>query len=513
MKITMLGHAGLKVETLAGATVLCDPWFDPEGAFQASWFPFPDNSHLLQDESLLRPAAVLISHARQDHVDPWFLRQLAVDVPVFIPRASSPRLKEMVLRAGPRRIVEADEWQEVEVAPGVVAFFVGEPGMSGRSAMVIRADGRVLLDMSDARLAPVQLREIRRTVGGHVDVFAFQGASASWYPMVYGYDDERAARLARKKRLGRFVQCQKAMKVVEPTIGIPIAGPPAFLDADLFPHNAQQEDGGTLPDAQQVADWLAGRGIANTAVLLPGDAWDAAAASKSADPQWAGFSFTDRWEYLRDYAARRRPRLDAVLARYPEPAESLEAPFRAYMEDLLSMSSYFNGRIDIRVGFDVRGPGGGEWAVDFRGGQEGVYEGLDGCGYVFTFESRWLPPILDRRMSWEDFFLSMRFSARRDPDLYNDHLFTMLKLADRDALRAVEAFETTPVSEERIIIHSEGKLYSVARYCPHAGSDLLEAGEVLPGGVLRCIVHHYEFDLDSGACDTPSCPAIQVEAL
>lgn len=512
MKITLLGHAGLEVETLAGATLLCDPWLSPEGCFQGAWFPFPDNSHLLADERLPRPDAVLLSHARQDHADPWFMERLHPDVPVYIPRRSSPGLKEKILRCGPRRIVEADEWEEVEVAPGVVAFFVGEPVMSGRSAVVIRADGRALLDMSDAQLAPVQLREIRSMVGGQVDVFAFQGAGPSWHPMVYGYEAERGAWLSRKKRLGRLLYCQKAMKVVEPTIGLPFAGPPAFLDSDLFPHNAQQENDGILPDPQQVADWLARRGITGTAVLLPGDAWNAEAQVKTADPRWDGFSFADRWEHLRDYAARRRPQLDVVLARFPEPGEPLEGPFRAYMEDLLSMSPYFNGRINMRVGFDVRGPGGGEWAVDFRPGHEGVYPGLEGCGYRYTFESRWLPPILDGRISWEDLFLSLRFTAWREPDLYNEHLLGLLRLADRDALQAVKEVETTPVNERRITIHSEGKVYSVSRYCTHAGGDLLEAGEVLPGGILRCLVHYYEFDLGSGQCDT-SCPALQVDVL
>jgi UDP-MurNAc hydroxylase len=512
MKITMLGHAGLKVETLAGATVLCDPWLSPEGCFQGGWFPFPDNAHLLTDERLLRPDAVLLSHARQDHADPWLLDRLHPDVPIYIPRPAARVLRETILRGSPRRIVPVEEWEEVEVAPGVVAFFVGEPPMNGRSAIVVRADGRTLLDMSDARLFPVQLREIRSKVGGTVDAFAFQGVGASWYPMVYGYQAERAAWLSKKKRLSALLYCQKAMKVVEPGVGLPFAGPPAFLDPDLFPHNAQQEGEGSLPDPQQVADWLAKRGITATAVLLPGDAWDAEAADKVPDPHWDGFSFADRWDHLRDYAARRRPQLDAVLARFLEPRESLEGPFRAYMENLLSMSPYFNGRIGMRVGFDVRGPGGGEWTVDFRPGHEGVYPGLEGCAYRYTFESRWLPPILDGRISWEDLFLSLRFAAWREPDQYNEHLRVLLTLADRDALRAVEEFEATPMDERRITIHSEGKVYSVSRYCTHAGGDLLEAGEVLPGGVLRCLVHFYEFDLRSGECDT-SCPALKVDVL
>jgi hypothetical protein len=38
----------------------------------------------------------------------------------------------------------------------------------------------------------------------------------------------------------------------------------------------------------------------------------------------------------------------------------------------------------------------------------------------------------------EDLLLSLRFSARRNPDIYNDHPVGLLKHADRDALEAVE---------------------------------------------------------------------------
>ena len=49
MNITYLGHAGLKIETRR-ATVVIDPWLSPEGAFQASWFQYPDNHHLVKSK-------------------------------------------------------------------------------------------------------------------------------------------------------------------------------------------------------------------------------------------------------------------------------------------------------------------------------------------------------------------------------------------------------------------------------------------------------------------------------
>jgi UDP-MurNAc hydroxylase len=511
MRVTALGHAGLKVET-AHATLLMDPWLSPQGSFQASWFVYPDNSHLLTP-SLLKPTAIAISHEHLDHIDPWFLAQVPSDVPVIIPHYPSPVLKQKILQGGPREIIEAAQWEVVEVAEGMQLFFVSEPPQNHDSAIIVQADGQTLLNMNDARLFPLQFREIRQKAGGHIDMFTLQGAGASWYPMCYGYPPERAVELSYQKRLAKYAYCLRAMKLVEPTVGLPFAGPPAFLDPELFQYNSEMENG-IFPDQQQVIDWLKGRKIENTVLLLPGDAWDIESKAKDPDPFWNGFSFEDRWSYLEAYAKQRSEQVEAVLARYPVPTNSLWGPFRDYFENLLAMSPYFNERINMRVGFDIAGSGGGQWTVDFRPGHEGVLDEMkEDCGYVYRFQSRWLVPLVNGSTPWEDFFLSLRFSAKREPDIYNDHLIGILKFAELEALQAIEDYETAMQSDERITIHSEGKVYSVSRYCPHAGNDMLNTGEVLPGGILRCLAHHYEFNLENGQCLNGNCPALEVELL
>jgi UDP-MurNAc hydroxylase len=117
-------------------------------------------------------------------------------------------------------------------------------------------------------------------------------------------------------------------------------------------------------------------------------------------------------------------------------------------------------------------------------------------------------------MPWEDFFLSLRFRAWRDPDLYNDHMLGLLKFAHGEALDAVERYETSMTFDERITVHADdGTAYRIQRYCPHAGNDLLESGEVLPGGIVRCLAHHYEFSLETGACTNTVCRALEVERV
>lgn len=509
MRITGLGHAGLRVET-SGATLLVDPWFSPQGAFQGAWFPFPENARLLEDPSLRSPTAIVISHEHLDHVDPWFLSQVPANVPVIFPWTPTETLRKKIASAGPRSLVQASPWERVQVADGTSVFFVSEASpMNHDSAIVIEGDGQTLLDLNDARLFAVQLRNIRQRVGGRIDAFSFQGAGASWYPMCYGYPKVEQDRLAAKKRAAKLRYAAKCVELLEPIVALPFAGPPAFLDPELFHHNAQMEDG-IFPDQAQVADFLAMRGH-HCSVLLPGDSWDASLRTKELDAAWEGFTYEDRWPYLEAYARRRAGQVASVRALYPEPDVSLWEPFREYFGSLLALSSYFNRKIDMQIGFHITGAGGGHWAVDTRSGEVSVDPEPGSSSVEYTFDSRWLPPILDRRVPWEDFFLSLRFSVRRNPDLYNDHLLGLLKFAEPEALDAVQSYEESMRLDERITLNVDDRTYAVSRYCPHAGNDLKETGEVLPGGILRCLVHHYEFDVRTGKCLNGMISSLDVE--
>lgn len=511
MRVTHLGHAGLKVET-DSTIVLMDPWFSPEGAFQASWFQYPDNSHLLTP-SLFQTSFVAISHEHMDHVDPWFLSRLNPDVPIVIHRYPSMALDRKILSAGPREIIAARAWEEVSLTEDTYVFFVPEESpVNHDAAMVVHSKGRTVLDLNDARLSPVQLREIRAKVGGTVDLFCLQGSGASWYPICYEFPKERRRELSQKKRLAKFGYVRRAIEALDPVTVLPFAGPPCFLDSELFHHN-EEMDAGIFPVQRHVAEWLGANGISNTVVLMPGDAWDVDDRQKRADSYWSGFDEKDRSSYLERYAERRRSAVRDVVGRHPTPTTSMWDDFHAYFERLLGLNDYFNRAIDMRVGFEITGPGGGSWSVDFRAGLEGIRETIADCSYRYRFASRWLPPLLSGSVPWEDFFLSLRFQVARNPDLYNDHLLSLLKFAEEEPLKAVERFESGMMLEERIILRSEGRKYRVQRRCPHAGHDLLETGEILPGRVLRCLAHHYEFSLDTGKCINGMCSSLASELL
>ena len=83
--LTYVGHAGWLIEN-KNFRILCDPWFNPEGAFFSAWFPFPDNLHLLDSDLLKDLDFIYISHSHQDHCDPWLLNQVDKSTTILIPK-------------------------------------------------------------------------------------------------------------------------------------------------------------------------------------------------------------------------------------------------------------------------------------------------------------------------------------------------------------------------------------------------------------------------------------------
>jgi len=142
--------------------------------------------------------------------------------------------------------------------------------------------------------------------------------------------------------------------------------------------------------------------------------------------------------------------------------------------------------------------------------EDGLRVDLDGGTerpeYTFTVAGRWLNAVLAGDIAWEDLLLSLRLTARRDPDQYNDYLIGLLKHANEPALRAVEEYEIRRAASEneRIVVQDGDRAYEIGRYCPHAGEDLA-VGAVIEDGVMQCLAHNFAFELATGRCVNARC--------
>ena len=506
MRIRFLGHAGLTAES-GGARVAVDPWLSPMGAYHASWFQLPCN-HRLWDEDWSDLAAVVLSHEHLDHLDPDFLRvKVRPDLPLVVPAYPSRNLVRKLRAICANPVIEVAEGEEHSLGGGLRVLFTQEESPANQDAVVtlVGPEG-VLVDMNDARLTPEQVDALKRRLGRPVDALLLQCAGASWYPICYEYSADRMAEHSEEKRRVKLEYAYRMLDRFAPRIGLPAAGPAAFLDESIFHCNDGMQGRGIFPDQKESAAWLAQRGYrGRMEILLPGDRLDLASGRFEPDAEARrDFSFDRKEEYLAGYARRMRPAIARHVASLEGPSSDLFEPFADYFVQLGSMSRYFLARIDMDLRFIVEGSHGGDFLVRCRPGRFEVRRtGGESGNYIVRMSQLWLHQILRHGLPWEDFFLSLRFTSRREPDVYNDHLLSWLKWADPDALRAIERYETRPDDGATIVVESSAGRFRIARRCPHAGASLENAP--IEGAIITCLNHHYRFDLRTGECLNGNC--------
>jgi len=506
MQIEFLGHAGF-VLTHGKIRVACDPWLSPLGAFHASWFQFPCNHHLWERD-YRDLAAVVITHEHQDHIDTAFLSQkLSPSTSIVVPRYPSRNLVNKIRQACQNPIVEGKSGMEHTFGEGLRLVFTPEESpVNQDSVATFMSREAVLVNMNDARMTARQRQVLKDRLRGRIDALLIQCSGASWYPLVYRYPKDKMTALCVDKRVAKLEYAYQTLDQMAPRIGLPFAGPPAFLDESLFHLNDDAGGKGIFPDQKRAHDWLRQRGYQRRIeVPLPGDRMNLLSGEFTPDQAIRQeFSFDQTEAYLKAYAERMRPAIAAHMDGLPRPTEDLFEPFRAYFQRLGAMNEYFRERIDMDLRFVVEGPHGGDFLVKCRAPEVSI-ERTEGqpAQYTFHMDEVWLNQILFHGLPWEDFMLSARFSAERDPDVYNDHLLAWLKFADPEALAAVEMYEKTRTNTETIIVETPAGRYRIAKYCPHAGASLEKAR--IEGSTLTCLNHHYRFDLETGKCLNGNC--------
>lgn len=515
VQITYLGHAGLRIEG-ADLRLLMDPWLSERGAFQAAWFQFPANSHL-DRAALLDCDYVTVSHEHLDHMDLSVLRSLAQTATVLIPRYPSPHFRDRLAAAGVANVVEVAGWRKFQLNDrgDWLTFITEQSPMCHDAAVLVHAGGASILHCNDARLTVGQARRAALECGGRLDVMAVQMASATWHPICYDYPAAQVAEIAAAKRAAKFRAVGRLIRLVRPDLVVPFAGPMCFLDPQIRRHNRWMKPPGLFPDQEQAASYLTGRLPGQRVGLwLPGDEYMPMSGRHTADSIWRDFDFSAADDYIDAYACAREHEIKTVLAAYPQASSDLPEAFVEHFRRLGEMSSYFLDRIDMTVRFELTGAVDGRWDVALR--PEGVQVDLRGRAlrpeYGFRLDSRWLAPVIGGQIAWEDLFLSLRFSAWRDPDIYNDYLIGLLKHAEPQALKAIEVYEQSRSAEEKIVVDAPSGRYEIGRYCPHAGEDLAIASTVI-ADAIRCLGHNLEFDLSTGACLNARCDPLSVRRL
>ena len=511
MRATSIGHAGMLVETEAGS-ILCDPWFVP--AFFGSWFVFPRNDRLSDDlcERIEHADFLYISHLHGDHHDePWLREHLRRDIPILLPGFPTREQQRTLQALGFTEFIRTVDTEELEIAPGLtVAIHVETSitdGPGGDSALVVSDGASILVNQNDCRTNDLaQLRS-----HGPVDLHWLQFSGAIWYPMVYEMPDADKRALCEAKVDAQFARAMRYVENIDARYVVPSAGPPAFLDEDLFALNMIDGDELSIfPDQTAFLARLATAGR-HGVMNIPGTTIDIGPDSIEVTHPVADVEaiFTDKRSYLTQYQADWKPWLDDLKASWNPPGTDLLATLQEWWEPLLEMAPALRAQVGANV---LLRAGDLPILIDFPAGRVRLHDDEE---YAFRFDiPRELVEtvVAQRAVDWSNsLLLSCRFTAWRAGE-FNEYVYNFLKSLSRERMRRAEAEvvrKLTPVDD----LADEPDIrigdYIVQRRCPHRKADLAAFGEI-DGCEFVCTLHGWRFDLETGRNKTASDQPIRI---
>ena len=505
MRATSVGHAGIFIETEFGS-ILCDPWFTP--AFFSSWFVFPRNDQLPADllERMERADYLYVSHIHADHLDEeWLANHVRRDTTVLIPGFPTRELERILRGFGFTDIVRTVDGEEItlngdlRIAIHVETSITDGPG--GDSALVV-SDGRSrVVNQNDCRTNDLNALNAH----GPVDLHWLQYSGAIWYPMVYEESPERMRELIDAKVDSQLTRAMRYVEAIGARAVVPSAGPPAFLDPELFGFNMITGDELSIfPDQRVFMQRLAAAGR-HGVLAIPGTAIDITPEGITVthpmpDAAVAAI-FEHKDDYLRRYQADWLPWLEAMKRDWASPTPDLLDTLRAWWEPLLALAPTLRGNVGANCLMRL---GDLQVLIDFPAGQVRAYDG-EPYRYRFDIQRELVETVAAARaVDWSNaLFLSCRFRAWREGP-FNEYLYNFFKSLSVERMRRAEAEAIRKTNPDRGgIAGQEIRIgdHICERACPHRQADLSVFGEI-DGNHLVCTLHGWRFDLDTGECLT-----------
>jgi UDP-MurNAc hydroxylase len=463
--IDYLGHAGFAIEH-ARTRVLIDPWFYP--AFLASWFPYPDNRHLLAPLREKRFDYLYISHTHEDHFDRRFLDGFDRDVTILCPAYRTKSLQKKFASLGFKRIALLGHGESLRLAPGFTATVVLDTGHKEDSGLLLDMDGLSFLDLNDCN-TPLS------DPPAGIDILAAQFSGAIWYPNCYDYPPavmrEKVAAV-RDRLLKTLVSKCRATKA---RTFLPCAGPPVFLDPALEAYTRRDET--IFPVWEDVAaEFRAACPDVDVVTCDPGDRLQMTPNSLAVEP----YRGERAGSQLEEYRQRRRDEWQAFHDAPERPVgfEELTAYFTRLQRRNRHLLHDFSKTLRVTADGWVWNVRLGELAEDHE------IEGEEPYPPENTLEvpPRVLRAVIDGAVGWEEALLSMRVRLRRDPDVFDSRLMGLLRYGNEP----VQTLHMTREMASTETIERDG--LRLQRFCPHGSEDLTYA--TISDGVLECPRHH-----------------------
>jgi len=513
MQALSIGHAGILIRT-RGVTIACDPWFIP--AFFGSWFVFPRNDQLADDimHDVCNPNFLYISHLHGDHFDAEFLRtRMNKDTTILLPDFPTREMEREFNKLGFKKFERLINTQERVIAPGVTVAIHAETsitdGPAGDSALVVSDGDARLVNQNDCRTNDLGALASH----GHVDLHWLQFSGAIWYPMVYDMDDAKKKQLCIDKVNSQFSRAIKYVESLNATTVVPSAGPPCFLDPDLFALNMVTGDESSIfPDQTEFQRRLAEADNYAAATCIPGTSFTVVGGAVTVEQPLPGDEitriFSHKADYLRTYQTDWAQWLIDAKKTWTSANTDLISTLKLWWEPLMSLAP------NVREGINgncLLNAGDLDIYINFVDGIVEPYTDQE-ISYRFTIARGLVENVVAQRAGdWSNsLFLSCRFTAWRTGE-YNEYIYNFFKSLSVERMIRTEAEATTKLkgvfsNEDDIVIGN----YLVQRRCPHRNADLSVFGEI-DGDELVCTLHGWRFNVETGVCTSSAERPIRIQ--
>ena len=388
---------------------------------------------------------------------------------------------------------------ELSVAIHVETSITDGPG--GDSAIVVSDGTSRLVNQNDCRTTDLDALAAH----GPVDLHWLQYSGAIWYPMVYEMDEATMRRLVDAKVESQLARAMRYVESVGARAVVPSAGPPCFLDPELFHLNVVTGDEPSIfVDQRTFLARLEAAGHAGV-LAIPGTTIEVNPDAIVVDPP------------------RRRRRGDGDLRAQGRVPRRVPGGLAAVADGRCTNA----GRRSPRPTSCRRCRSGGSrcWrparpSAKASAPPASCVPGLwrsssispparcastpaSPTGSASTSTARWSRQVVaERAVDWSNsLFLSCRFRAWRQGE-FNEYVYNFFKSLSPERMRRTEAEalrKLHPPTETEPDIELDG--WVVQRRCPHRNADLSVFGEI-DGCELVCTLHGWRFDLETGKCLT-----------
>lgn len=312
MRLTLIGHSCLRVESAAG-TLVVDPWLLGSVGWR-SWWHYPPIGEV--DQSWLHPDFLYLTHHHPDHFHYPTLRKMDKDVDVYVGRFGVDVMRGELRRLGFHRVTELPHGHR-QVLGKDLEICTYQYGFDD-TALVVKAGDVVIVDVNDCKIRGRSLQQVLDDYGRPT----FMLKTFSWaqgYPYCYTADDPADLQLVtRDTPMRDFVDVARHL---QPRYAIPFASLVAFLHPETRDLNQHIV---TPRELARFVEKEGGLGRTELVEMNPGDSWDRNRGFQLADDDW----WSDREPLLQ----REIERITPTIERQDEKERNRHPDFRTFAD-------------------------------------------------------------------------------------------------------------------------------------------------------------------------------------